>query len=51
MAVNLLMMLFLPIETWLRLAGWLVIGLAIYWLYGRHHSVLGKTLRLEQGQA
>jgi APA family basic amino acid/polyamine antiporter len=40
MAVNLLMMLFLPLETWLRLAGWLAVGLVIYFAYGRHHSIL-----------
>jgi APA family basic amino acid/polyamine antiporter len=43
--VNLLMMLFLPIETWLRLAGWLVLGLLIYFFYGRYHSIIGKELR------
>jgi amino acid transporter len=42
--VNLLMMLFLPIETWLRLAGWLILGLVIYFFYGRYHSVIGKEL-------
>jgi APA family basic amino acid/polyamine antiporter len=42
--VNLLMMLFLPVETWLRLVGWLILGLVIYFLYGRHHSVIGKEL-------
>jgi APA family basic amino acid/polyamine antiporter len=42
--VNLLMMLFLPVMTWLRLVGWLVLGLAIYFFYGRHHSELGREL-------
>ncbi len=28
----------LPADTWIRLAVWLVIGLAIYVFYGRHHS-------------
>jgi basic amino acid/polyamine antiporter, APA family len=32
----------LPLDTWLRLIIWLVIGMAIYFLYGRKHSVLGK---------
>jgi len=41
MAVNLTMMLFLPWETWLRLAGWLVVGLVIYFAYGRRHSKIG----------
>jgi APA family basic amino acid/polyamine antiporter len=26
--------------TWLRLGGWLVIGLVIYFLFGRRHSRL-----------
>jgi APA family basic amino acid/polyamine antiporter len=43
-AVNALMMLFLPVETWLRLIIWLVIGLVIYFAYGRRHSELGKEL-------
>jgi amino acid transporter len=45
--VNLLMMLFLPVLTWLRLVGWLVIGLAIYFFYGRHHSELGRSLTFQ----
>jgi APA family basic amino acid/polyamine antiporter len=35
-----LMMVSLPWETWLRLAVWLAIGLAIYYGYGRKHSKL-----------
>jgi APA family basic amino acid/polyamine antiporter len=42
----LLMMVSLPGETWLRLAIWLAIGLAIYYGYGRQHS----KLRQEQGR-
>jgi APA family basic amino acid/polyamine antiporter len=42
-----LMMLSLPLGTWLRLIIWLVIGMVIYFGYGRHHSrvqaaVLGR---------
>ena len=39
-AFSLLLMVFLPWETWLRLIVWLVIGLAVYFAYGRSHSVL-----------
>ena len=34
------MTLFLPWETWLRLVVWLVVGLVVYFAYGRGHSVL-----------
>jgi APA family basic amino acid/polyamine antiporter len=33
-----LLMVSLPLGTWIRLFVWLVIGLAIYFFYGRHHS-------------
>jgi APA family basic amino acid/polyamine antiporter len=39
--VNLTMMLFLPWETWVRLGTWLVIGLVLYFVYGRRHSKIG----------
>jgi len=42
--VNVIMMLFLPIETWGRLVIWLVIGLVIYFTYGYWRSSLGKTI-------
>jgi APA family basic amino acid/polyamine antiporter len=35
------LMLTLPFDTWVRLVVWMAIGLAIYFLYGVHHSVLG----------
>jgi APA family basic amino acid/polyamine antiporter len=41
------MMYGLPLDTWYRLLGWLVLGLIIYFLYGRHHSVLARA---EKGQ-
>jgi APA family basic amino acid/polyamine antiporter len=44
-AINLLLMLFLPLETWVRLAVWLALGLVIYFSYGRRHSVLGHELQ------
>jgi APA family basic amino acid/polyamine antiporter len=36
------MMYGLPPDTWIRLAVWLVIGLVIYFLYGRGHSRIGN---------
>ncbi len=40
-----LLMLSLPQDTWLRLIIWLVIGLTIYFAYGRYHSKLAKGLQ------
>ncbi|WP_420831420.1 amino acid permease C-terminal domain-containing protein [Bradyrhizobium acaciae] len=37
---SLFLMFGLPLDTWIRLAVWLVIGLAIYAAYGRRHSRL-----------
>jgi APA family basic amino acid/polyamine antiporter len=39
------MMLFLPPLTWLRLLGWLLLGLAIYFGYGMWHSKIGRQVR------
>ncbi len=36
--ISSLLMLSLPFDTWLRLIVWLVIGLVIYFTYGRYHS-------------
>jgi APA family basic amino acid/polyamine antiporter len=46
-ATCLLLMLSLPAENWWRLFAWLFVGLCIYFLYGRQHSVLGQELRRE----
>jgi APA family basic amino acid/polyamine antiporter len=36
------LMLSLPSENWMRLIVWLGIGLAIYFVYGYHHSKIGQ---------
>jgi basic amino acid/polyamine antiporter, APA family len=41
-AVSSLMMLSLPLDTWLRLIIWLVIGMVVYFGYSRRHSVVQK---------
>lgn len=40
--VNVLMMLFLPLDTWIRLAVWLALGLIFYFAYGARHSTLNQ---------
>jgi APA family basic amino acid/polyamine antiporter len=37
------MMYFLPVDTWIRLVVWMILGLLIYFLYSRNHSVLQRT--------
>jgi APA family basic amino acid/polyamine antiporter len=46
----LLLMFSLPSENWLRLIVWLVIGLVIYFVYGRKHSTLAR-LRAETSES
>ena len=44
MVVNMTLMLFLPLDTWLRLIVWLLIGFVVYFFYSRRHSHLMKHL-------
>jgi len=46
----LLLMLSLPAENWLRLGVWLALGAAIYFAYGRRHSLLAREARGEQAR-
>ena len=39
---SLVLMLTLPLDTWIRLVVWMIIGLLIYFLYGKENSVLGN---------
>jgi len=43
-AVNLILMLCLPLDPWVRLLIWLAIGLLVYFFYSRRHSHLTKHL-------
>jgi basic amino acid/polyamine antiporter, APA family len=41
-AFCLLLMFSLPVENWFRLIAWLLLGIAIYFGYGKRHSVLAR---------
>lgn len=41
--VNVLMMLFLPLDTWIRLVVWLALGMVFYFAYGAKHSSLRRA--------
>ena len=45
--VTLLQMVFLPLDTWIRLFVWMAIGIVIYFFYSRKHSRL-MILSLEE---
>jgi APA family basic amino acid/polyamine antiporter len=38
-----MLMFSLPVQNWFRLGIWLLLGFAIYFLYGRRHSVLHRA--------
>jgi APA family basic amino acid/polyamine antiporter len=41
----LMLMMSLPVGNWLRLIGWMALGLCIYFFYGMRHSTLGHELK------
>ena len=43
-ATCLFMMVFLPLDTWIRLIVWMMIGIDVYLGYGMRNSVLNKSL-------
>ena len=43
----LMLMFSLPWDNWVRLFGWMAIGLVIYFVYGRKHSVMTLNLSRE----
>src|SRR5205814_1129327 len=45
----LFMMVFLPMDTWIRLIVWMLIGLDIYLAYGAKHSHLGNGTANRKG--
>ncbi|MFZ9387019.1 MAG: amino acid permease [Chitinophagaceae bacterium] len=45
----LFMMVFLPMDTWIRLLVWMLIGLDIYLVYGARHSKLGNGTSSRKG--
>ena len=48
--VNVLMMLFLPLDTWIRLAVWLALGLMFYFAYGARNSTLRASEELAKSE-
>jgi APA family basic amino acid/polyamine antiporter len=46
--ICILLMCSLPEENWYRLIGWLLIGLAIYFFYGRKHSIMHRIMAEEK---
>lgn len=49
--VCVLLMAGLPIESWERLGIWMVIGVILYFIYGKKNSVIGKERRKNNNKA
>ncbi|MFL5772538.1 MAG: APC family permease, partial [Flavisolibacter sp.] len=48
-ATCLFMMVFLPMDTWIRLLVWMLIGMDVYLAYGAKHSKLGNGTTERRG--
>jgi APA family basic amino acid/polyamine antiporter len=46
--ICMVLMFSLPEENWFRLFGWLLIGLFIYFFYGRKHSIMHRIMNEEK---
>ena len=38
------LMINLTVETWLRFVIWMALGVVVYFVYGRSHSLLGRGI-------
>ncbi|MNR60735.1 putative amino acid permease YhdG [compost metagenome] len=43
------MMVFLPLDTWIRLFVWMALGIIIYFFYSRKNSIVRKHYENEKG--
>ncbi len=50
MGANMYMMVNLNLDAWIRLVVWLVVGMAIYLLYGRSHSKLARPVESQESE-
>jgi basic amino acid/polyamine antiporter, APA family len=45
------LMLNLTVLTWIRFLAWMVLGVIVYFAYGKRHSLLGKRIREENADS
>nr|WP_240943233.1 amino acid permease [Planosporangium thailandense] len=46
-AASIWLMFNLPVQTWIRFVVWMIVGLGVYFLYGRRHSRLQRSTTAE----